>query len=409
MAWEDDVTRVCGAGRPREVFALAERWRKLGDALVDLQVHVSRIGTKTANDGDLPKEAARYVTVVPQGNSWTGTAADAFREHVAKLAEDIGEVTQAVLKVSASVDRAGEALCAGISRTPVPVFFDRDLPNGVDVEDVVNGQAVGGDSGTVFAKRLTEDISKGQKYYESGTGFKKKLDDTLQFSGDGVVREGKSQGSTPGIAWWEGWHTERYKRERDQWYAQNAGVAETAFGDLRTAYSTERRNVAPEELRARTDVSAATPFGVDPAGPRKPAGVPPMPDSLTGDAGAGAARMPDVGAAGAGGLGSTGGAHFEPPGSNVVPTKAEHLDGSSLAGAGGGLGGARQARRCAVGRECAARRRTPADRGRTRSRQDRAGQGARQVDRWNRTADPVHAGPAPCRRDRCIGLQSRHP
>jgi uncharacterized protein YukE len=336
MAWEDNVTQVCGASRPRSVYELGTNWQRLGQALNQLARYVEDLGRRTENDGTAtarPATPGWQGPVLERGKSWQGPAADAFRAHVQQLVKDIAALEEPANKVGTSVMRCADALATGISATPVPVFYDRDLPGGVDVEDLIGGKALNRDTGTEFAKRLSTDIGDGGEYYASGEGFKKRCDESMRWTGDGVVQGGKEQGGTPGLRWYElgKKDSERYQRERDEWYTTNSGASDQAASAVKKAYRDEYGTVAPGAFTG-SHVSPERPFGGAPTG-----GLPG--GSAAGAGGGGVPSFPGgaTPSLGGGGVGPIGGTS---PGGVHMPDLSE--PGSGLAGAGGGglgLGG----------------------------------------------------------------------
>lgn len=220
MIWENIVRRVVGSGRPRSIYNLAQGWTELSEELESLAGHITRLKEMTANDalsGDLrtPAPAA--------GKAWTGPAAEAFREHVANIAHDVSILVEPSSKVGGALERVADALCFGVSQTPVPVFRNGKLPGGINVQDIVDG-ILDKDIGTEFAERLHTDMEQAPRYYEDG-GFKRRLDE-----------DNRRRFVT---------RIERYNQNKEQWYTQNQVAANNAVNRMIVAYRDEFSNVAP--------------------------------------------------------------------------------------------------------------------------------------------------------------------
>lgn len=239
MSWESIVSQLIGSGRPRSVYSLAQSWTQLAGELQSLSEHLTKLKDMTTNDALTPGWRPTMPSP-PKGKGWTGPAGDAFREHVAKLAKEAAELVAPANSIGSALGRVGDTLSAGISKTPVPIFQDRQLPGGVDVHDVVNGGTVGKDAGTEFAQRLWQDMSKAGKYYTPG-GFKVRVDE-LNRSGFADASFG---GRVSGSAYRGITDSEEYRRQRDSWYAKNQAVATTAVAGVLSSYREEFSNVAP--------------------------------------------------------------------------------------------------------------------------------------------------------------------
>ena len=305
MSWESIVSQLIGSGRPRSVYSLAQSWTQLAGELQSLSEHLTKLRDMTTNDALTP-DWRPTMPPPPKGKGWTGPAADAFREHVAKLAKEAAELVAPANSIGSALGRVGDTLSTGISQTPVPIFQDRHLPGGVDVHDVVNGGTVGKDAGTEFAQRLWQDMSKAGKYYTPG-GFKIRVDELNRRVTD----------------------SEEYRRRRDSWYAKNQAVATTAVTGVLSSYREEFSNVAPIVNGGSVSDLPEDP-GIVPDGPG--AGV-----------GAGTSSGAGSGLAGAGGGLAVPGELGTTAGGGTALVGASSGAASGLGGSGGSGVGARAA------------------------------------------------------------------
>jgi len=269
MAWEDHVSQVSVESRPRDAYELARQWGRLGEDLSTLVSSLAQVHARTLDDAGEPlppgltaRSQVAYAHAY-QGRTWTGAAADAYRAQVRSLADAVDDLRSRVVTFSGALTRCADHLSTGIAGIPVPIYNDRDLPGGTDVEDVVRNRDMDPASANTFAQRLAADRAKGTEYYRAG-GFKARADETLwkPWTGDGVALNGREQGDRSGgeIAVLEGDpENADYLHRRDTWYAHNESTAAEAHTKLADAYDSEPTALGPPGRQYETAANVAAP------------------------------------------------------------------------------------------------------------------------------------------------------
>ncbi len=224
MSWEEHVVGVVASSYPKEAFQLAQQWSRLGQMFGAVADQLAELQRAPANSSP----------------GWQGKAADAFVEHAKGVRDRARHLSMQANSVGASLQHCADALCAAISTIPVPLFADRDLPGGVDVEDLVlrgDGKRKlenqSGDVGSQFADRLRQDMTAnwGQEYYNA-RGFLKRATEGFSTDMDRTSNEGANPraNSAPGAS------MTSQAPDFLGWYGANEHTAETARTDLASVY-----------------------------------------------------------------------------------------------------------------------------------------------------------------------------
>ena len=367
MSWEEHVVGVVASSYPKEAFQLAQQWSRLGQMFGAVADQLAELQRAPANSSP----------------GWQGKAADAFVEHAKGVRDRARHLSMQANSVGASLQHCADALCAAISTIPVPLFADRDLPGGVDVEDLVlrgDGKRKlenqSGDVGSQFADRLRQDMTAnwGQEYYNA-RGFLKRA--TKAFSTD--MDRTSNGGGNPQANSAPGASMTSQAPDFLGWYGANEHTAETARTDLASVYrdayranlgvdghldgGTHLTDPDPDTLGGGPDTYGGGPGAGWPdttsgpwsAGPSGPAGVtdgwtgPDFTSGLAGDTLGGSGSGPGWAGLGAGGLGggvpglvSPGSASGGPQRAPMPVLTDPRLGAAQLArtasGAGGGMG-----------------------------------------------------------------------
>jgi|GEM_PF-4163518 len=292
MSWETDVVEIIADSHPREAFELAKRWQNLSQQF-------ERVAETLASLQGAPSSSTP---------GWRGRTADAFVEYLKRLTDDTNHLISESAKVSGSLTGCANQLCNAISRIPVPLYNDRDLPNLTDIENLAKGDSsrlknseqisqLGTDAsaslrsnkfidtGTQFADLLRVDIAKNRSTYAPGGFLKDKEDawtDDGTMAGERRVDLDKSRSHVMQPV-----NAEEEDAAYRQWYETNQGYAAAARGDLVTVYREQYNGGGLDAKPTRTAgaTTTGTQDGSHPSGLPKTTGgadFTPNRSSLTG-------------------------------------------------------------------------------------------------------------------------------